>query len=216
MSNINADKFLNSLDSVPEKMVVVTTISLNSGPDKIQSTNIVSHDLSKHLYACRTLFDDADVMQVRVTTPGGTLIWDSKVERRQMVGLYGSKPKEFKQDQMARLRDADFSEHEIRWAAAQPHQIPLEVASKPTKQMQFAAEGKPLVEPMDPQQIYKCDSGCMDQLVVYPGEIEPGQLPVIAFVCEGMTGQSDNKASALLTHDDVRRLRDQLNQFLGE
>lgn len=75
---------------------------------------------------------------------------------------------------------------------------------------------KPLVEPMDPQQIYKCDSGCMDQLVVYPGEIEPGQLPVVAFVCEGMTGQSDNKASALLTHDDVRRLRNQLNQLLGE
>lgn len=75
---------------------------------------------------------------------------------------------------------------------------------------------KPAVEPMDPQQIYKCDSGCMDQLVVYPGEIEPGQLPEIAFVCEGMTGQGDNRASAILSMTDVRRLRDQLNQFLGE
>lgn len=72
---------------------------------------------------------------------------------------------------------------------------------------------KPLVEPMDPQQIYKCDSGCMDQLVVYPSDIDP---TVVVFVCEGMTGQNDNKTSALLTHDDVRRLRNQLNQLLGE
>lgn len=72
---------------------------------------------------------------------------------------------------------------------------------------------KPADEPMDPQQIYKCDSGCIDQLVVYPGDIDP---TIIAFVCESMTGQRDNKASVLLTHDDVRRLRNQLNQLLGE
>lgn len=75
---------------------------------------------------------------------------------------------------------------------------------------------KPAVEPMDPQQIYHCDSGVMDQLVVHPSELEPGGLPVIAFTCESMTGQSDKTAGVLLTYDDVRRLRDQLNQFLGE
>lgn len=75
---------------------------------------------------------------------------------------------------------------------------------------------KPAVEPMDPMQKYKCDTDAMDQLIVYPWEVEPGQLPVIAFVCERMTGQGDNKESALLTHDDVRRLRNHLNQLLGE
>lgn len=95
MSNINADRFLNSLDNVPEKMLVVTTISLNSGPNKVQSTDIVSHDLSKHLDACRALFDDADVTQVRVVSSVGALIWDSEVERRQMSELYSSKMRSY-------------------------------------------------------------------------------------------------------------------------
>lgn len=174
MSNINADKFLNSLDNVPEKMMVSMTITLKSGNVKTNARSVNTSDLGNLIDACRALFDDADVKQVVLESASkGSVIWDSEVERQQMAELYGSK-------------------------------IP------------FAAEGKPLVEPMDPQQIYKCDSGCMDQLVVYPAEHEPGHSPAIAFVCESMTGQRDNKASALLSHDDVRRLRNQLNQLLGE
>ena len=75
---------------------------------------------------------------------------------------------------------------------------------------------KPAVEPMDPQQVYLCDTGIMDQLVVYLSEIEPGEETTVAFVCEGMTGQGDSRASAILSMTDVRRLRNQLNQFLGE
>lgn len=75
---------------------------------------------------------------------------------------------------------------------------------------------KPVVEPMDPEQVYLCDTGINDQLVVYPAEADPGDSPTIAFVCEGMTGQGDNRASAILSMTDVRRLRDQLNQLLGE
>lgn len=75
---------------------------------------------------------------------------------------------------------------------------------------------KPVVEPMDPEQVYLCDTGINDQLVVYPAEADPGDSPTVAFVCEGMTGQGDNRASAILSMTDVRRLRDQLNQLLGE
>lgn len=82
--------------------------------------------------------------------------------------------------------------------------------------MQFAAAGKPLVEPMDPHQSYECHSSAAAHLVVYPGEVGSAKLPVIAFVCESMTGQSDSTARAILTHEDVRRLRNQLNQLLGE
>ncbi|QHJ81356.1 MAG: hypothetical protein [Bacteriophage sp.] len=75
---------------------------------------------------------------------------------------------------------------------------------------------KPAVEPMDPQQIYQSITRCEEHLMVYPIEREPGQKPAIGFVCEGMTGQGDNRASAILNMTDVRRLRDQLNQLLGE
>lgn len=71
-------------------------------------------------------------------------------------------------------------------------------------------------EPMDPQQVYLCEVGTNDQLVVYLREIEPGEETTVGFVCEGMTGQGDNQASAILSMTNIRRLRDQLNQFLGE
>lgn len=75
---------------------------------------------------------------------------------------------------------------------------------------------KPVVVPMDPEQVYLCDTGINDQLVVYPAEADPGDPPTVAFVCEGVTGQGDNRASAILNMTNVRRLRNQLNQFLGE
>lgn len=75
---------------------------------------------------------------------------------------------------------------------------------------------KPAIEPVDPEQTYQCDSGVMDQMIVYPSEVEPGHPPAVSFVCESMTGQGDNKASVILKHDDVRRLCVQLNQLLGE
>lgn len=72
------------------------------------------------------------------------------------------------------------------------------------------------VEPMDPQQNYLCVSGAMEQLVVYPTEEGPENVPSVAFVCEGTNGQRDTFASTILNMDNVRRLRDQLNQLLGE
>ena len=75
---------------------------------------------------------------------------------------------------------------------------------------------KLVVEPMDPQQNYLCMSGAMEQLVVYPTEEGPENVPSVAFVCESTNGQRDTFASTILNMDNVRRLRDQLNQLLGE
>lgn len=69
---------------------------------------------------------------------------------------------------------------------------------------------------LDLEQIYYCDTGAMDKLVVYPSETESGEYPTVSFVTESTYGQSVNKVSAILVMDDVRRLRNQLNQVLGE
>lgn len=87
----------------------------------------------------------------------------------------------------------------------------IHIAGEYTDHLNQVGE-KPAVEPMDPQQIYRCDSGAMDQLVVLPNEI--GEFT--KFICESMTGQSDTVVSVILPKEDVRRLRDQLNQLLGE
>ena len=75
---------------------------------------------------------------------------------------------------------------------------------------------KPAMEPMDPQQEYRCDSGAMDQLVVYPVNVISDEAPVVSFVCESMTGQRDQVVSVVLDKENTLRLRNQLNQFLGE
>ena len=174
MSNVHVDAFLNSLDKVPEKMMVSMTITLKSGNVKTNARSVNTSDLGNLIDACRALFDDADVKQVIVGSASkGSVIWDSEVERQQMTELYGSK-------------------------------IP------------FAAEGKPLVEPMDPQQCYLCLSGAQDQLVVYPTEEGVHNEPSVAFICESANGQRDHFGSTVIKMDDVRRLRNQLNQLLGE
>ena len=74
---------------------------------------------------------------------------------------------------------------------------------------------KPAAEPMDPVQKYYCDTGVADFLVVYPSEEGLRVNPSLSFVLESTHGRNV-KTSALLTYDDVRRLRDHLNQLLGE
>lgn len=75
---------------------------------------------------------------------------------------------------------------------------------------------KPAVEPMDPEQTYLCETGINDDLIVYPQEVDPRHPQIIVFLCECKTSQGTHQGSVHLSMDNVRRLRNQLNQFLGE
>lgn len=71
---------------------------------------------------------------------------------------------------------------------------------------------KPAVEPMDPQQIYHCIFDIRDQLVVLPDETN-SEFTILGY--EHKTQRIEKRASVVLIKEDARRLRNQLNQFLG-
>lgn len=73
---------------------------------------------------------------------------------------------------------------------------------------------KPAMEPMDPQQQYHCSTGVKDTMTVYPSEVEKPDEVTLSFVIESKHCR-DAKTSVISTKEDVRRLRNQLNQFLG-
>lgn len=75
---------------------------------------------------------------------------------------------------------------------------------------------RPAMEPLDPEQVYLCETGMNDDLVVYPQEVDPRQPQIIVFLCECKTSHGTHQGSVHLSMGNIRRLRNQLNQFLGE
>lgn len=67
----------------------------------------------------------------------------------------------------------------------------------------------------DSTQKYYCDTGYADCMTVYPSVHEGERAQIVSFVIESKHCR-DVKTSIMATMDDVRRLRDQLNQLLGE
>lgn len=72
---------------------------------------------------------------------------------------------------------------------------------------------KPAVEPMDPEQTYKCAVTPADQLVVYISNEEFKDKEAYCFVVEN---NHNHKISVILLKTEAIRLRNQLNQLIGD